>query len=152
MSGRAAAAVAVLVRHTVATVVVSLLLRVLRPPLDGPWFRVRAGERTLHRRAGVHGYRRLLRAAGWEPVVTRWRSFDGTRAGLAALDRHTRLSEVTHLAGAVAGTLLVARRGGAGAVLLGLAIHVHPVLLQRSLRTRIEALRRRPTGRRPTSR
>ncbi|MBW0115245.1 hypothetical protein [Pseudonocardia abyssalis] len=134
----------VLGRHTLATALTAVALRVLRPELDGGWFRVRPGERELHRRLGVRHYRRLLRAVAWDRVVTRWRSFDGTRAGLASLDRHTRLSEATHLGGAVAGTLLVvrARRGGAGAVLLGLAIHLHPVVLQRSLRARIHAVRR----------
>jgi hypothetical protein len=125
--------------HTAATLGAGVLLRLLRPRLDGAWFRVRAGEGRWYRRAGVSGFRRALRASGWERVVTRVRGFDGTRAGLAGLDRHTRLSEASHLLGAAAALAVLGTRGPD--LLLAALLHAHPVLLQRSLRTRIAALR-----------
>jgi hypothetical protein len=133
--------------HTAATLVAAAVLRVLRPRLDGHGFRVPDREATVHRVLGVRTYQRSLRVAGWDRVVTRWRRFDGTRAGLADLDRHTRLSEVTHLGGAVGGILLVARTPAGrrpGPVLLGVAVHLHPVFLQRALRLRIARLRPGP--------
>ena len=124
--------------HTAATLGAGALLRRLRPRLDGAWFRVRAGEGRWHRRAGVDGFRRALRASGWERVVTRVRGFDGTRAGLVGLDRHTRLSEVSHLLGAAAALAVLGTRGPD--LLLAALLHAHPVLLQRSLRARITEL------------
>lgn len=104
----------------------------------------------LHRALRVRAYHRLLRATGWERVVTRWRRFDGMRSGLADLDRHTRLSEATHLGGAAGGILLGARTPVGrrfGPVLLGVAVHLHPVLLQRALRVKIVRARSGPTSR-----
>ena len=125
--------------HTAATLGAGAVLRLLRPRLDGPWFRVRPGERTWHRRAGVDGYRRALRAVRWEAVVARVRGFDGRRSGLPGLDRHTRLSEASHLLGGTAALLLLGA-DGRGA-LLAVALHAHPVLLQRALRARIATVR-----------
>lgn len=126
--------------HTAATLAAGVALRLLRPPLGGAWFRVRPAEVRWHDRAGVRGYRRVLGALGWDGVVTRVRRFDGTRAGLAALDRHTRLSEASHLLGA---GLALGVRGPRGPELaLALLLHAHPVLLQRSLRARISAVHR----------
>lgn len=111
--------------HTAATLAAGVALRAFRPRLDA----------------------RLLRAAGWDRVVARVRGFDGTRAGLAALERHTRLSEASHLlGGAVAVALLAARadrpvRGALSAAGSAVLLHAHPVLLQRALRGRIAALR-----------
>lgn len=130
--------------HTLATAAVGVLLRLLRPPLRARWFRVGPGERRWHRRAGVAGYRRALRAIGWEHVIGRVRGFDGTRAGLPGLDRHTRLSEASHLLGGAA-ALLVLGVDGRG-VALAVAVHAHPVLLQRSLRGRIAAVTVAGTG------
>lgn len=124
--------------HTLATAAAGVLLRLLRPPLRARWFRVGPGERRWHRRAGVAGYRRALRAIGWEHVIGRVRGFDGTRAGLPGLDRHTRLSEASHLLGGAA-ALLVLGADGRG-IVLAVAVHAHPVLLQRSLRGRIAAV------------
>lgn len=130
--------------HTLATAAAGVLLRLLRPPLRARWFRVGPGERRWHRRAGVAGYRRALRAVGWERVIGRVRGFDGTRAGLPGLDRHTRLSEASHLLGGAA-ALLVLGADGRG-VALAVAVHAHPVLLQRSLRARIAAVAGSGTG------
>ena len=126
--------------HTAATLAAGAVLRLLRPPLRAPWFRVRPAEVRWHRRIGLRGFQRLLGAVGWDGVVARVRRFDGTRAGLAALDRHTRLSEASHLLGA---GLALAVRGVCGRELaLAVLLHAHPVLLQRSLRARIAAVRR----------
>jgi hypothetical protein len=133
--------------HTAATLAAGVALRAFRPRLDARWFAVRPAEGALHRRAGVRGYARLLRAADWDRVVARVRGFDGTRGGLAALERHTRLSEASHLlGGAVAVALLAARadrpvRGALSAAGSAVLLHAHPVLLQRALRARIAALR-----------
>ena len=125
--------------HTASTLAAGAVLRLLRPRLDGPWFGVGRRERTWHRRAGVDGYRRMLRAVGWEAVVGRVRGFDGRRAGLPGLDRHTRLSEASHLLGGAAALVLLGA-DGRGA-LLAVALHAHPVLLQRALRARIAVVR-----------
>ncbi len=145
-AGHLAGAVAL---HTAVTALAGVLLR-RRARLDAGWFVVSGREHRWHRYLGVGLFRRVLRAVGWDGVVGRVRRFDGTRAGLAVLDRHTRLSEASHLAGVAAGVAaaLVALAAGRPAsaarrLALALVLHTHPVLLQRAVRARIARLGRR---------
>ena len=123
------------------------LLRVVpaRPP--DRWFQVRPWEARLYRSLGVLRYMRLLRWVGWEAFRRKAQGFDGRRASLTVFERATREAEFSHLLLAGIGTVLVlgaaARRTGkTTGWLLGanLFFHVYPVLLQRTMRARLERL------------
>jgi hypothetical protein len=121
------------------------LVDAARPALRGGWYRVRPWEPRVYRLLGVGGYRRLLRAVGWERLNRR--PFDGTRASLAALDRATRSSEVAHLILAAIGAGLVVVAAAFRAwhafgwlLALDVVLHVYPVLLQRTVRFRVSRL------------
>ena len=99
---------------------------------------------------GVHVYGRVLDAIGWNRLIEGTRAFDGTRAGLPALDQHTRRSEGGHLLCLLVAVLLAGAAAGTGAwsgagwlVGLGVVLHLYPALLQRLLRLRIQSLRAR---------
>ncbi|WP_102125990.1 hypothetical protein [Deinococcus planocerae] len=118
----------------------------VRPPER--WYRVRPWEPGLYRRLGVLGYRRLLRRVGWERFRRGATGFDGRRASLPAYERATREAEFSHLLLAGLGTGLVAgavarRAWNAAGWLLGanLFFQVYPVMLQRTMRARLERLR-----------
>ncbi len=127
---------------------VSDALTAWRPSLRGSWFRVREWEPGLYRTLGIGGFAWLLRRSGWDRTLRR--SFDGTRAGLAALEQDTRRSESGHLVVAAigAGLVVVAAVDRAWDAVGWLAaaallLHAHPVVLQRATRHRIARLRRR---------
>lgn len=127
------------------------LLRLTRPALRGEWFRVRAWEAPLYRAAGALRYRALLRRVGWERFRRDAQGFDGTRASLPAYERATREAEYSHLIlGAMTAALVLfaALRRAAGTAgwltLTGVVFHLYPVLLQRTLRARLQRL---PAGR-----
>lgn len=137
-----------LVTHLSTTVWVGAVLDACHPALSSRWFTVRTWEPRLWRWLGVGGFRSALRGVGWERVVARRRGFDGTRAGLSGLDRHTRGSELCHLVVGAVGTVAVAVALACGdvpaALWLGCAnllFHPYPVLLQRALRERISRIR-----------
>lgn len=130
--------------HLLAMAWISAVVGVRRPELAAGWFTVRPWEERAWNAMGAGALRALLRAVGWERVITAQRRFDGTRAGLAELARQTRLSEFCHLVVAALGALAVAVAAGCGdlsaALWLGgaaVVFHLHPVLLQRALRARI---------------
>lgn len=136
-----------LVAHLLTMAWISAAVAAWQPALSARWFAVRPWEEGAWRRAGIGPFRALLRAVGWERVITAQRRFDGTRAGLAELARQTRVSEFCHLVVAALGGVAVAIAALCGdlpAVLwLGgttVAFHLHPVLLQRALRARIVRL------------
>jgi len=136
-----------LVSHLLAMAWISFAVAVRQPALTARWFTVRSWEERAWRRAGTGPFRALLRAVGWERVITGQRRFDGTRAGLVELARQTRVSEFCHLvvAGAsTVGVVVAAACGDLPAVLwLGaatIAFHLYPVLLQRVVRARIVRL------------
>lgn len=119
-----------------------------RPPPR--WFRVRPWEPALYRRLGVFGYRRLLRLSGWERFRRKAVGFDGQRSSLAAYERATREAEFSHLLLGGIGMVLVLfaatrRAWSAAGWLLGanLFFQVYPVMLQRTMRARVERLRGR---------
>lgn len=140
------------VTHFVLMAWISVVLDARTGPLERPWFRVSTWELRCYRALGVRLFGRVLERTGWNRAIGRDRVFDGTRAGLVALDQLTRGSETGHLmclgvAAVVAvAALWVGEWGGAlWLVALGIVLHVYPVMLQRSLRMRIQALTNRWT-------
>ena len=110
------------------------------------WFRVPAGERVLHRMLGVDIFRWLLERSGWERHVHK-REFHATRAGLPGLEVGLRSNVCAHgtcfaihiVLAALA--LVTGHRWGALWILLaGVPVHLYPVLLQRSIRLRLQPL------------
>jgi hypothetical protein len=129
----------------------SSAVHLLRPRLDGPWFRVRSWEPAVYRRLGVWSFMRALRRLGWERAMRGSRAFDGTRASLDGLDRDTRTSEFGHLMLALAGTALMVAAAAVQAwsaftwlAVLNVVLHGYPVLLQRAMRHRVGRVRTTP--------
>ncbi len=141
--------------HPVFALVVTMMSFGLVPFLGRPLARhlprwlidVPPTERMLHRVMGVGVVMRVLDAVRWNKSLGRGRGTAGTRAGLRAVDRHTRESLAAHGVGALvhAGAAAAAAMAGAwdvaGLVLFGgLAVHVYPVLIQRAVRLRLAPL------------
>jgi hypothetical protein len=125
----------------------SVVLDTARPALTSAWFQVRGWEPGTYRRLGAWGYMRLLRLVGWERLTGRHSTFAGTRSSLSAFDRQTRQSEYGHLIIAALVVVVSAAALSVGAwdtalwlSVLNVPLHVYPVLLQRSLRGRIQLL------------
>lgn len=118
-------------------------------PYEGGWYRVRSWEPRLYRRLGVLGFMRLLRRVGWERANRQAKKFDGTRTSLVAYERGTRSSEFNHAALGLVGFGLF---GGAAALrawdtaawllAVNMVLHVYPVMLQRTMRARVQGLLR----------
>jgi hypothetical protein len=112
------------------------------------WFRVPAGERVLHRMLGVGTFGWLLERSGYNRrVADPLRGFDGTRAGLPSLERSVRGGSIAHgtvfavhLLLAVAALLTGHPWGALWILLPGVALHLYPVLLQRSIMLRLQPL------------
>ncbi|AZI44388.1 hypothetical protein EHF33_16035 [Deinococcus psychrotolerans] len=123
------------------------LLWAMPLPLRVDWFRVRPWETPLYRRLGIYAYRDLLRVMGWERLRRQAQGFDGTRASLQPYERRTREAEFSHvlLSGVNLMLILISNLRGqvdtAGWLLAtGLFLHVYPVMLQRTLRERLQRL------------
>ena len=127
---------------------------VLGPGLAGPvmrrlprrWFRVPAGERTLHRMLGVGIFRRLLERSGWERHVHK-REWVRTRAGFASLEVALRSNASAHGTCFAIHILLAAFAlftghplGALWILLPGVVVHLYPLLLQRSIMLRLQPL------------
>ena len=128
----------------------------LGPGLVGPsmrllpprWCRVPAGERVLHRILGVWIFGRLLERSGWNrrTVYPMWgSSITRTRLPFRALaaraggGAHAACFAIHTLLGAVA--LFTGHPWGAlWILLLGVVVHLYPVLLQRSIMLRLQPL------------
>jgi hypothetical protein len=122
-------------------------LDAIQPRLESGWYRVHPREFAFYRALGAFAYMRLLRRIGWERLMKEKRSFKGTRATLAGLERDTRMSECGHLILAVIGTVLAVvavalDAWGAAAWLFGLnvVLHLYPVMLQRAMRARLNRM------------
>ena len=113
------------------------------------YFRVSAGERVLHLIVGIGAFAWLLDISGWNRRVAeplRW--FTGKRTGLRALEDSLRRNAGAHGTCFVIHVLLAilamfTRHPWAGALwmlLPGVAIHLYPVLLQRSIMLRLQPL------------
>nr|WP_244977121.1 hypothetical protein [Deinococcus humi] len=123
------------------------LLAVTRPPLRGAFFTVNGWEVCLYQRLGAPAFGTLLRRVGWERLRRDARGFSGTRASLARLDHATREAEYSHLllalvcAGIALGALSLHAADTAGWLMLtAIPTHLYPVMLQRSLRWRLQRL------------
>jgi hypothetical protein len=122
--------------------------------LPRQWFRVPAGERVLHRMLGVGNFGSLLERSGWNRhVVAPLRRFDGTRAGLLSLERSALGGIIAHgacfavhLLASVAALFTGHRWGALWILLPGVALHLYPVLLQRSIMLRLQALLNEPSA------
>lgn len=113
------------------------------------WFRVRAGERILHRIAGVGIFGRLLDVCGWNRRVAEpLRGFSGKRAGLLFLQQQARAGAISHgicfaIHALLAAFALFSTRPWIGAAWMlapGVVVHLYPVLLQRSMMLRLQPL------------
>ena len=113
------------------------------------WFRVPAGERVLHRIAGVGIFGWLLHVSGWNRRVPEpLRGFSGKRAGVASLEQAARAGAIGHgicfaIHAILAVLALFSRhplRGALWMLLPGVVVHLYPVLLQRSLMLRLQPL------------
>jgi hypothetical protein len=122
-------------------VVVPLALR-----LPQGWLRIPPGERVLHRLLGVPAYGWLLDRSGWNRhVALPSRNCKVVRANLprlqltmrAAAEAHA-IAFVPHLA--LAGFALATGHatGAAWIMLLGIVVHLYPVLLQRAMLLRLQ--------------
>ncbi|CAM4061212.1 hypothetical protein [Deinococcus marmoris] len=123
------------------------LLALTRPVLRGSFFTVGDGEVPFYKRLGAPVFANLLRWVGWERLRRDARGFGGTRASLARLDRATREAEYSHLLlaliclGLAVGALRLRAADTAGWLLLTtIPTHLYPVMLQRSLRWRLQRI------------
>lgn len=117
--------------------------------VPGQWFRVPAGERLLHRIVGVGIFGWLLDVSGWNRRVAEpMRGFSGKRAGLTTLEQSIRANVSAHVLCFAIHILLAILalfcshpwRGALSMLLLGVIIHLYPVLLQRSIMLRLQPL------------
>ena len=124
-----------------------VLLASVRLTLEGGWFRVHTWEPPVYRALGVLRYMALLRAVGWERFRQAAQGYDGTRRSLPRYERATREAEYSHLllavlCAAVIATAAVQRAWDTAlwSLLTTLLLHVYPVLLQRTMRARLQRL------------
>jgi len=113
------------------------------------WFRVPTCERVLHRILGVGIFGWLLDVSGWNRHVAEpMRGFSGKRAGLPSLEQSVRGNVSAHGACFAIHVLLAvlalfSRHPWSAALwmlLPGVAVHLYPVLLQRSIMLRLQPL------------
>lgn len=125
-----------------------VLLHDTRPALTSSWFWVKPWEPGLYRRLGVYHFRELLRRVGWEAFRRAAQGFDGSRGSLSTFERMTREAEYSHLllllvCAVLLMALVAAHIWDTSVWLLGtsLVLHVYPVILQRTLRARLQRLK-----------
>jgi hypothetical protein len=140
--------------HPVFGLLVTMWTGVLGPGLAIPvmlrlpprWFRVPAGERVLHRLLGVEVFGWLLERSGYNRrlVHPQW-GFSINRAGLPFRALAARggasahgASFVMHIALAVLAVSAGHRSGALWILLPGVAVHLYPALLQRSILLRLQ--------------
>lgn len=119
-------------------------LPAVHPELAHRAFRVRPWEAVVYRRLGAYRYMRLLRLLGWERFRKQAVGFTGRRSALARLERATREAETNHALlgslGLVLAGLAARRRWWDAAlwqVILSAGLHAYPIMLQRTLRARL---------------
>ena len=113
------------------------------------WLHVLAAERVIHRIVVVTIFGWLLEAIGWSRLVAKpMRKFSGTKSGLGSLEQSLRgnvsahwFCFAVHVLLAVLG--LFSKAPGTAALwmlLPAVAVHLYPVLLQRSIMLRLQPL------------
>lgn len=123
-------------------------VRLTRRVLPSEWFRVPEGERVLHSLLGVGFFGWLLERSGWNRhVADPLRGFDGTRAGLPALEGSARGGLIAHGVCFAIHALLAAAAFATGhawgalwMLSPGVVLHLYPMLLQRSIMLRVQPL------------
>ncbi|MGO1192543.1 MAG: hypothetical protein ACTMHH_01605 [Nesterenkonia sp.] len=135
-------------------ILMAWVLSVVRPRVripDYDWLRVRFWELRIYTGLGVRIFGKGLDVIGWNQIIAKERGFDGTRRGLGELDQHTRRSEIGHnicllvTAALALGILMTGSWAGAlWLAALAVPLHLYPTLLQRLLRSRIQAVLSRP--------
>jgi hypothetical protein len=112
------------------------------------WLRVPAGERILHRIAGIGVFGWLLDVSRWNRLIKPMRGFSGKKSGLQSLEEHARFGAIAHsicfaIHVLLAILALTGKRPWSAALwmlALGVVLHLYPVLLQRSMLLRLQPL------------
>ena len=112
------------------------------------WLRVPAGERALHRIAGVGAFHWLLDVSGWNRLIHPMRGFSGKRDSLLSLEQSAQAGVIGHgicfaIHLLLAPLALWSGYPGSAALWLlwpAVVVHLYPVLLQRSILLRIQPL------------
>ncbi|WP_104053990.1 MULTISPECIES: hypothetical protein [unclassified Arthrobacter] len=107
-------------------------------------YRVRPFEPRIYTLLGAEAFRRLLGVVGWNRIIMQMRRTEQGASGTARFLRGTEQSETGHILGfsatAVLAIMAVATShpGGAAQILLiGVILHLYPVMIQRITRFRI---------------
>lgn len=130
-----------------------VLLHDTHPALTSRWFQVRDWEPGLYRSVGVYHYMNLLRLVGWERFRRAAQGFDGSRGSLRTFERMTREAEYSHLlllliCAVLLLILAAVHAWDTSGWLLGTTMffHLYPVMLQRTLRARLQGLKGQKYG------
>jgi len=96
---------------------------------------------------GVRLFNAVVNRVDWNRGISGMRGYAPCRAGLRILDRKTRESETAHVLGAAVTVAAAAAAlfagSGTGAAWIGatgILIHVYPMMVQRSVRYRLQGL------------
>lgn len=116
-------------------------------------YRVRPVEPRIYTLLGAEALRRLLGLIGWNRIIKEMRQTEQGASGTARFLRGTEQSETGHLLGlsATAALAITAAatshpRGTAQILLLGMILHLYPVMIQRITRFRITGRRTNING------
>lgn len=111
-------------------------------------YRVRPFEPRIYKLLGAEALRRLLGLVGWNRIIKQMRRTEQGASGTARFLRGTEQSETGHLLGFSATAILAFMaaatshpRGAAQILLLGMILHLYPVMIQRITRFRITSHR-----------
>lgn len=106
-------------------------------------YRVARLEPVVYRLIGVGVLQKFFKVVGWDRIIRGMRGDDGSPGSRERRLRGTEQSETGHLLGAI-GTVALSvtavaagqARGAAQIAVVGVAVHVYPILLQRLVRDR----------------
>ncbi|WIB08056.1 hypothetical protein QNO08_09190 [Arthrobacter sp. zg-Y820] len=116
-------------------------------------YRVRPFEPRIYTLLGAEALRRLLGLVGWNRIIEQMRRTEQGASVTARFLRGTEQSETGHLLGFSATAVLAIMaaatshpRGAAQILLLGMILHLYPVMIQRITRFRITSRRTNING------